>query len=127
MSKILRAAAPLVLAISGAIAASTALAAPEGPNGETLFRQRCQQCHSATPGRPSTLGPSLVGVVGRKAASTPFAYSPALKASGLTWTRANMDRYLSGPSRMVPGTRMVVILPDAAQRAALITYLAGQR
>ncbi|HEX7750873.1 MAG TPA: c-type cytochrome [Novosphingobium sp.] len=131
MTKNMRVTAPLALAIAGAVcgtfAASVAVAAPEAPNGETLFRQRCQQCHSATPGRPSTLGPSLVGVVGRKAASTPFNYSPALKASGLTWTRANMDRYLSGPARMVPGTRMVVVLPDAAQRAALITYLAGQR
>lgn len=97
-------------------------------NGETVFRQRCQACHTATAGQPSRIGPNLAGVVGRKAASAPaFNYSPALKASGLTWTRANLDRYLSGPARMVPGTRMAVALTDNAQRAALITYLAARK
>lgn len=98
-------------------------AAAPGPNGEALFRQRCQSCHSVTPGRNTPLGPSLIGVVGRKAAATPFNYSPALKASGLTWNRATMDRFLAAPSRTVPGTRMVIAVSDGAQRAALIGYL----
>lgn len=98
-------------------------AAPAGPDGDMLFRQRCAMCHSVVPSQPKPLGPSLAGVVGRKAASTPFKYSPALKASNLTWTKPNLDRYLTAPMRMVPGTRMAVSLPDAAQRAALIKYL----
>lgn len=102
-------------------------AAPPAPNGEALFRQRCSSCHSVTPGRPSTLGPSLIGVVGRKAASTPFNYSPALKASGLTWNRATLDRYLTSPPRTVPGTRMVIAVSDGAQRAVLIGYLESKK
>ena len=97
-------------------------------NGETVFRQRCQACHTATAGQPSRIGPNLAGVVGRKAASAPaFNYSAALKASGLTWTRANLDRFLQGPMRMVPGTRMAVALTDNTQRAALLNYLAAQK
>jgi cytochrome c len=101
-------------------------AAPTSAGGQ-LFKQRCQSCHSMDPAKPSTLAPSLEGVVGRKAGSTDFRYSPALKASNLTWTKANLDQFLSGPGRMVPGTRMVVSVSDAKQRADLINYLASQR
>lgn len=100
-------------------------AAPAGPNGETIFRQRCQSCHAI--GRPSTLAPSLAGVVGRKAASTTFNYSPALRRSNLTWTRQNLDQFITSPTRKVPGTRMVISLADPAQRAALLDYLAKLR
>ena len=76
------------------------------------------------PGGRAVLGPSLSGVAGRKAAATTFNYSPALKASNVTWTRANLDRFLSAPARMIPGTRMVIAVSDAAQRAAILNYLA---
>lgn len=94
------------------------------PNGDQLFRQRCAMCHSVDPARNLPLGPNLSRVVGRKAASTGFAYSPQLKASGLTWDRATLDRYLTAPTRVVPGTKMVVAVPNAAERAALIAHLA---
>jgi len=102
-------------------------AAQTASEGATIFRQRCQSCHVVGAARPTALGPSLAGVVGRKAASADFRYSEALRASGLTWSKANLDKFLSGPMRMVPGTRMVVSLPDPAQRAALIDYLARVR
>ena len=77
-------------------------------------------CHA-----PGGQGPSLKGVVGRKAASLPdFHYSAALAASGLTWTPANLDHFLAGPAAMVHGTAMTVMLPDPAQRRDLISYLA---
>lgn len=117
-------AAPLALT---AILSAQPEAVAAAPDGETVFRQRCQACHSLAPGQPARIGPNLAGVVGRKAASTAFNYSPALKASGLTWTRANLDRYLAGPSRMVPGTRMAVALTDSAPRVGLINYLSGRK
>ena len=120
------------LAIPAALAATILLAAEapaaaSGPDGAALFRTRCQSCHSMTPGRTSPLAPNLLGVVGRKAASTPFNYSAALKNSKLTWNRENLDRFLTAPSRMVPGTRMVIAVPDAAQRGAILGYLATRR
>ena len=68
------------------------------------------------PGRPSPLGPNLAGVVGRKAGTTAFNYTAAMKASGLIWTKANLEKYHGGPRQMVPGTKMVIAVPDAAQR-----------
>jgi len=100
-------------------------AAPQSTVGANLFRQRCQSCHSVTAGARSPLAPNLKGVVGRKAASAPFNYSPALKASNITWTKANLDKFLAAPGKMVPGTRMVIAVTDAQQRAELIKYLAS--
>ena len=110
--------------IPGALAALALLpaAAPQSGTGDAVFRQRCQSCHAAG-SAPSPLGPSLTGVIGRKAGATDFRYSAALKAAGITWTRDSLDKYLAGPTKMVPGTRMVVSVADAGQRAELIKYL----
>jgi cytochrome c len=118
-------AAPALLVLTVLLSAEAPAAA--GPDGATLFRQRCQSCHSVTPGQNSPLAPNLAGVVGRNAGATIFNYSPALKASKLVWNRANLDRFLTSPTRMVPGTRMVMPVADPQQRAAIIDYLAGTR
>lgn len=102
-------------------------AAPAGHNGETLFRQRCVMCHQVAPGRTSPLGPNLRGVVGRAAGSAAYNYSPAMKASKITWNAATLDRYLTSPPRMVPGSKMIVAVPNAAHRRALIGYLSTLR
>jgi cytochrome c len=52
-----------------------------------------------------------------------YDYSPALKASGLVWTRENLDRWLAGPERLVPGQKMGYSVPDARDRSDLIAYL----
>jgi cytochrome c len=114
-------------AVCVALSALPSMAAPPAPDGEILFRQRCQTCHSVVAAAPAGVGPNLKGVVGRPAASTSFTYSAALKQSKLVWTPANLGRYLTAPSKMVPGTRMVVSLPDPAQRAAVLAYLAKTR
>lgn len=114
----------LVMALS-ALVPSTASA--QTASGEQIFRQKCQMCHVAAAGKPAGIGPNLAGVVGRKSGSTAYAYSPALKNAKLVWTKANLDRFLSGPAKMVPGTRMSVVISDPAQRAALIQYLSKAR
>jgi cytochrome c len=96
----------------------------QSASGEQLFKQRCQVCHAVKEGSPDIIAPNLAGVVGRKAGLTKFNYSPALKASKITWTKATLDKFLTGPSKYVPGTRMVVGVADPAQRQAVITYLA---
>ena len=69
-------------------------------------------------------GPSLAGVVGRRAAVIPgFDYTSALKNSGLTWDTANLDLFLTNAAQKVPGTAMAVNIASAADRANLITYL----
>lgn len=116
------------LAAVGGVMSIPAVNAQSAPNGEAIFRQRCASCHRVTEGAPSATGPNLKGVVGRRAASAaPFRYTPALRDSGLTWTPANLDRFLAAPTKTVKGTRMFVALPDAAQRRAVIEYLGRTR
>jgi len=109
------------------LAAFTAPAAAQQTSdvakGQAAFENRCTMCHGAD---SDGQGPKLAGVVGRKAGSAPgFPYSDALKASGLTWTAASLDTFLSGPGKLVPGTAMVVTVTDPAQRRDIIAYLAS--
>ncbi|SFF79352.1 cytochrome c [Novosphingobium sp. CF614] len=83
----------------------------------------CRACHSVEPAK-NGVGPTLFGIVGSKAGEVPgYAFSPALKASGITWDRASLDTWLQGPMKMVPGTRMVIAVPNAEARKAIINYL----
>ena len=115
------------LAIFALAPVAFAAPAPGAVDGQQLFRARCQVCHAIAPGVASPVGPHLGGVVGRKAGSTTFAYSPAMKNAKVVWTKANLNRYLLGPNKMIPGVRMVITVPEASVRAAIIAYLAGGR
>jgi cytochrome c len=84
---------------------------------------RCTPCHSAKAGE-NKIGPSLAGVFGRKAGTEQgFNYSPALKASGITWDEQQLDKFLTNPSADVHGTKMVISVPSADDRKNLIAYL----
>jgi cytochrome c len=84
----------------------------------------CTGCHTVVAGS-NGIGPSLLGVVGRKAGSLPrFAYSAALRQSGIVWTPQKLDSWLSGPMTLVPGTKMSFGgYSDPKQRQAVIAYL----
>jgi len=93
-------------------------------HGKTLYGG-CMGCHSLD---DNDVGPAHRGVVGRKAASVPdYAYSAQLKASGIVWDPASLDRWLTNPQKMVPGAKMYYSVPDAQSRADIIAYLATQK
>jgi cytochrome c len=74
-------------------------------NGEAVFKQ-CVACHTVEAGK-NKVGPSLHGVFGSSAGHVEeFAYSPAMKGSGLTWDEATLIEYLRAPKKLVPGTKM---------------------
>jgi cytochrome c len=98
-------------------------ASAQEADGERLFRQRCAACHSIEQGQ-NKMGPLLLGVVGRAAGSVEGAnYSDAMRSSGITWDRKSLDTFLAAPRQMIRGTRMIVSVPDAAQRTAIVEYL----
>ena len=70
-------------------------------------------------------GPSLNGVIGRKAGSVADfeRYSQAIKTSTVVWTETTLDAWLASPQTLIPGNRMQFILEDAAARADIIAYL----
>src|SRR5262249_49131859 len=70
----------------------------DAEHGRLVYR-KCQACHSLEPGK-NGVGPTLSRIIGKQAASDPgFAYSPALRSSGLTWDLATLDRYLLDPQK----------------------------
>ncbi len=89
------------------LAASGAARAQDAAAGQKTYAQ-CRACHSLEAGK-NGLGPSLKGVIGRKAASveTFKTYSPAMQKSGVTWTEDNIKKYLADPKGFIPGNRMV--------------------
>ncbi len=92
--------------------------------GKLLFLQ-CASCHNIAPGASAKIGPNLYGVVGRKAGSLPgYAYSPAMSAQTFIWDEHMLDRWLTKPTDVVPGTAMGFggIAKDT-DRAAIIAYL----
>ena len=101
----------------------TATATQAAVTPPTVFNQ-CAACHSTERGEHG-IGPSLAGVFGRRAGTVAgFEFSQAMKDSGLTWNQAGLDRYLTDPRGVVPGTTMAYNgVKDAAQRQAVINYL----
>lgn len=98
----------------------------EAAAGNQVFR-KCQACHSLQPGK-NGVGPSLAGIVGKKAASvTNYNYSSAMKSSNLTWDTKTLDAYLTDPQKVVPGNKMPFPgLKTENERNALLAYLATE-
>ncbi len=96
-------------------------AAGDPAKGEQVYR-RCQGCHSIDRNR---IGPMHKGLFGRKAGSLPgYDYSEAMRSSGIVWSEETLDRFLQGPRRMVPGTKMTFAgVANAKDRADLIAFL----
>ena len=122
--------APVLLAFASFCLAVPAkaqvLQAGNAAHGMALFQQNCALCHATgRPGQPAPiLGPLLAGVIGRPAASLPnFGYTKALLGSHLTWDAATLDKFLSGPGLLVPGTAMPIPVPNPADRRDLIAFL----
>ncbi len=114
-----------VLFALGAVGAA-AHAAGDAAAGEKVFKL-CASCHEVGPSARSGFGPSLHGIVGRRAgAAVDFKYSDAMKRSGVVWTDATLAAFVKDPGAVVPGTRMRFYgLGDDKKIADLLAYLRG--
>jgi cytochrome c len=110
------------VAIGAALAFDASAA--DAAHGKALYEQ-CAACHSLKAGE-MLLGPSLHGVIGRKAgALDEFRYSPPMKRSGIIWTRETISTFLDDPQKEIPGNRMPFSgMPEAKDRDDLLDYLA---
>ena len=115
-------AAPLLLTVQ-LVTATAAHADGDPTKGKQIFN-KCMVCHSVQAG-VNKIGPSLHGVVGRKAGTVDgYSYTDAMKNSGFTWDEATLNKYLTNPRKMVPGTRMIFVgLPKEPDRLDVIAYL----
>lgn len=114
-------------AIGLALAALLAGCKPSGTDaqaGQKVF-QACASCHQVGPNARAGFGPQLNGLFGRRAGSTPdFAYSDAMKRSGIVWDERTLAAFVHDPDKFVPGTKMRFWgIGDEREVTALLAYL----
>jgi len=115
---------------SGATASEAAQGDQPAELGDPVARGRrafnqCAICHGVREGEASRVGPNLFGVYGRAAgALDDFAYSAALRDSGVVWDDASLDAFIENPRGFMPGNRMAYVgESDVEARADLIAFL----
>ena len=119
--------------LAGALAMSASMSAAafgQDAEGDPVAGKRafvqCGVCHSFDPSQRKP-GPHLLGVVGRASgADENFNYSAALRDSEIVWDPQTLSDYLENPRAIVPGTTMVVRVPNEQRRLDIIAYLAEQ-
>jgi cytochrome c len=97
----------------------------DAAKGKEVIMTTCVACHGVTKDDSSKPGPSLFGVVGRKAgtAKSYFGASENLKKYGVIWSAETLDEFLTDPDAKLPGTPMTSKVIDPKQRADVIAYL----
>ena len=96
-------------------------------HGKKVFKQ-CAACHSISKGGGNKIGPSLFGIIGRKAGSVSgYRYSKAMSALEETWNFESINTFLIKPKDYVKGTKMAYAgLKKEKDRASIILYLNQQ-
>lgn len=114
-----------VVAAGALLALPTMASAQDAEAGKKVFT-KCAPCHAVGPGAKNKVGPELNGLIGRAAGSVEgFAYSAAMKGSGITWDDATFQEYIADPKKKVPGNKMLFAgVKDEIERADLAAYLA---
>jgi cytochrome c len=112
----------VVLVVSMTVVTAPCQAAGGDPRRGVQIYQRCLACHSLEYNRS---GPRHCGLFDRQAGTLPsYAYSKAMKASGIIWDERSLDQFLENPLKTLPGTKMAYAgVKDPQERADLIAYL----
>jgi cytochrome c2 len=111
------------LSLAGLLWSISVQADADAAAGKQIYYTRCLGCHGDE-NTASTIGPSLNGIIGRKAANGESGvHSRALMEADIRWDEASLRKFLADPSKAVPGTIMPVSVPDAKQLDDLLAYL----
>ena len=102
-----------------------AAARAEEPGVGEAMLKKCEVCHSLAAGGLAKAGPNLHEIFGRKAGTgSGFAFSDAMKNSGIVWDDATLTTFLRDPKASLPGNRMSFPgIKDAAVLADLLARL----
>lgn len=92
--------------------------------GQAVFKSKCQVCHTVEMGKHK-IGPSLFGVVGRKAGTVPgYKFSAAVSGSGEFLDAVLLLKFFEDSKKVFPGNKEVFPgIKDPKERADLLEYL----
>jgi cytochrome c2 len=114
----------VALAMSGLLSRPQ-LASAEGDaaQGRKVYQRWCIGCHGDKE-TVQSVGPSLVGLLGRRAGTVGGSlYSRNLYEAGIVWDEKSLQRYLASPSDAVHGTIMPISVHNPRERDDIIAYL----
>jgi len=115
------------MAMAMAVFGKSAIAG-DAAAGEQIFNKKCKTCHTVEEGK-HRVGPSLFGVVGRKAGSTDFKRYKGLKGADFVWNDQLLMEWIDDPKAFVQAhtdnksTSMTFKLKDEKERADVVAYL----
>jgi cytochrome c len=115
-----------VLAAATVVAVPFTASAQDVEAGAAVFK-KCAACHQIGPDAKNGLGPSLQCVAGSKAGhhAEGFAYSEALKASGITWDDEHLLKWFEKDDAVVKGNKMIFPagVKNEEDRTNLLAYI----
>lgn len=119
-----------VIAVAAALGAMSTGAFAEGDvaKGEKVFK-KCKACHAADKEK-NKVGPHLVGIIGRQAASVDgYKYGKGITEAAEkigVWDEAKLMEYLADPKGYIGGkSKMTFKLKKEDQRKDVAAYLAS--
>lgn len=113
-----------LVAMTACGASTLAFGQGDPARGAKTF-QACAACHSTQAGEHLT-GPSLANIWQHKAGTVAGfqRYSEPIKHVDVLWTAETLDKWLSSPERLIPGTSMTFPgLREKRDRQDVIAYL----
>ncbi len=118
----------VAVAALGTMAGSAFAEGGDAAKGEKVFR-KCKACHSAEEEK-NKVGPHLVGIIGRQAASVEgYKYGAGITDAAEkigVWDEAKLVEYLASPKDYVGGkSKMTFKLNKEDQRKDVAAYLAS--
>ena len=110
------------VSLAALMAVSGPALAGDAAVGADTYKRKCKACHSTEAGKHSG-GPSLFGIMGRKAASTDFKKYLGLKEMDFVWDATNLDAFLTYPKKFVGSKSMAIKVKNPEDRANLMAYM----
>ena len=112
--------------VVAAVSIDALIAEADAGKGQKLFK-KCGACHTTEAGGKNKVGPNLWNIVGRDVgAAEGFKYSDAMAGLGGSWSIEALNKFLSNPKGILPGTKMAFSgVKKDGDRANLLLFLKG--
>lgn len=117
----------IAVVLAGLLAGTTVAHAAGDPEAGKKVFAKCGVCHAIEAGK-NKIGPSVWGGIGHPVGKAEgFKYSDALlafAAANPKWTPELLDKWLTNPKELIPGTKMIFVgLAKQEDRDNVIAYI----